>query len=347
MKIRLTRTDLLVLGGVVIWAAGFSIAKYGLREIRPLAFAAVRFLAAAVLIVVWVWTVEGRPAIKREDWLWVVLVGLAQIGVYQLFFSVGLSQTTASNASLLDGTAPIWTAIFATVSGKETTTTLQIMGILLSIAGLSMVVVAGNSTLTLGSESIRGDIMILIAAILTGAAAVISKRLLRRYSSLRVMSISMVCGSLFLLPFAWPQMVTQRWSEVSLGAWLALAYSVVLAAVLAYVIYFKSIGEIGATRTAAYNSLMPPLAVVIAMVALGEHLMPLQVLGAIVVLGGVVLTRFAPVKRARQVGSAAANTPGIVQSSSDRSHTPETATATRRGCDLAKGETASGAPPAG
>lgn len=303
MKIHMTRTDLLVLGGVVIWAAGFSIAKYGLREIGPLAFAAVRFLAAAVLIVVWVWIVEGKPTIRRDDWPWVVLVGLAQIGVYQLFFSVGLSQTTASNASLLDGTAPIWTAIIAAVSRKESVTMQQIVGILLSVAGLSVVVV-GNGTLTLGPESVRGDIMVLIAASLTGAAAVISKRLLRRYSPLRMMSISMVCGSLFLLPFAWPQMVAQKWGAVSLGAWLALLYSVVLAAVLAYVIYFKSIGEIGATRTAAYNSLMPPIAVVIAMLALGEYLTPAQVLGAIVVLCGVVLTRFAPMRWQGQVGAS-------------------------------------------
>ena len=294
MRIRLTRTDLLVLGGVVIWAAGFSIAKYGLREIEPLAFAAVRFLAAAVLIMVWVWIVEGKPAIRRDDWPWVVMVGLAQIGIYQLFFSVGLSQTTASNASLLDGTAPIWTAVFAAVFRKEDIARPQMMGILLSIAGLS-IVVAGTGALMLGPESARGDIMILIAAILTGAAAVISKRLLQRYSPLRMMSISMVCGSLFLVPFAWQQTVTQEWGSVSLGAWLALLYSVVPAAVLAYVIYFKSIGEIGATRTAAYNSLMPPLAVVIAVVALGEYLTPAQILGAILVLCGVGLTRFSAV----------------------------------------------------
>lgn len=81
-----------------------------------------------------------------------------------------------------------------------------------------------------------------------------------------------------------------------MGAWLALAYNIVLAAVVAYVIYFKSIGEIGATRTAAYNALIPPMAVVIAIVTLGESFTPMQALGAVVALGGVVLAGFAPVK---------------------------------------------------
>lgn len=229
---------------------------------------------------------------------------MTQIGVYQVFFSIGLYRTTASNASLLDGTAPIWTAIFATASRQERITPLQGIGILLSFGGLAAVVAAGNGGLALTWENFRGDILILIAATLTGAAAVISKRPLQRYSPLRIMSISMVCGSLFLLPFAWPEMVLQDWTELSLGGWLALAYSVVLGAVVAYVIYFKSIGEIGATRTAAYNSLMPPMAVLIATVTLGESFTPTQALGAVVVLGGVVLARFAADKE-RWQGSQA------------------------------------------
>jgi drug/metabolite transporter (DMT)-like permease len=294
MKVHLTRTDLLVLSAVVIWAAGFSVMKYGLREIGPLAFAAVRFLAAAVLLVIWVWAVEGKPVIKRQDWVWVALVGLAQVGVCQIFFIVGLHHTTASNTSLLDSTAPIWTAIIAAASRQERIAPLQVVGILFSFAGLALVITAGNGGLALTWENFRGDIFIVIAAILTALSAIISKRPLQRYSSLRVMSISIVCGSLFLLPFGWPEIVAQEWAQVSLGAWLALVYSVVPAAVFAYVVWFRSIGEIGATRTVVYGTLIPPMAVVIAIATLGERFTPWQALGAVIVLGGVVLTRFAP-----------------------------------------------------
>jgi drug/metabolite transporter (DMT)-like permease len=295
-KTRWGRTDLMVLGSLVIWAVGFSVAKYGLREIGPLAFAAVRFLASSLIVVVWVWIAEGKPVIRREDWLWVVLVGVVQIGLYQLFFSVGLSRTTAANASLLDGSAPMWTAIIAALSREERIAPLQTLGILLSFGGLAVVAASGDGDLELTWQNLRGDVFILVAAFLTGAAAVISKRPLQRYSSLRLMSVAMLCGSLFLMPFAWGEIVSQPWARVSSGAWLALVYSIVPAAVVAYVIYFKSIGEIGATRTAAYNTLLPPLAVVIAMITLGERFTPVQALGAMLVLGGVVLARFAPAR---------------------------------------------------
>jgi len=131
---------------------------------------------------------------------------------------------------------------------------------------------------------------------LTASGAVISKRPLQRYSSLRVMSISMVCGSLFLVPFAWSELAAEEWAQVSLGAWLAVAYSIILGGVFAYVVWYKSISEIGATRTMVYNTLIPPVAILIAVATLGERFTPLQALGAVVILSGVALARFAPLK---------------------------------------------------
>jgi len=69
-----------------------------------------------------------------------------------------------------------------------------------------------------------------------------------------------------------------------------------LLAFIGYVLWYRSIGEIGATRTMVYNTLIPPAAVLIAIVTLGEEFTLLQALGAVVILSGVALTRFAPRK---------------------------------------------------
>ncbi len=296
MKVRLTRTDLLVFCVLVIWAATFSVLKYALREIGPLALAALRFLVTTALLLIWVWVAEGKPIIKRGDWIWIVLLGLTAIGLYQIFFILGLHYTTASNSSLLIGTAPVWTAIIAIASRQERITSLQVVGVVLAFGGVALVVSGGGGSLSLTWESLRGDILTIIAAILTASSAVISKRPLQRYSSLRVMSISMVCGSLFLIPFAWPELAAEEWAQVSVGAWLAVAYSIILGGVFAYVVWYKSISEIGATRTMVYNTLIPPVAILIAVATLGERFTPLQALGAVVILSGVALARFAPLK---------------------------------------------------
>ncbi len=293
MRGRLSRTDLLVLSVVVIWAASFSVVKYALREIGPLALASVRFAAASAILLVWAWVAEGKPAIRREDWVRTLLVGLTAIGAYQVFFTVGLKYTTASNSSLMLATIPAWTAMFAAASGQERIVPLQIVGMSLSFIGVALAIRGGGTGFQLAWSSVRGDAMTLIAAALSGASAVLSRRLLAKYSALRMMSVSMLCGSLFLVIVSVPEMAAQEWSHLSPVTWLALAFSVVPAATVAYVIWFKSIGEIGASRTVIYNNLIPPVAILIALTALGERLTALQAVGAGIVLGGVVLTRFA------------------------------------------------------
>jgi drug/metabolite transporter (DMT)-like permease len=293
MSVRLSRTDLLVLCVVLIWGATFSVVKIGLREMGPLSFATIRFAVAAAMLLVWVWATEGKPVIRRGDWLRVALVGLTAIGVYQALFTVGLNYTTASNSSLMLATIPAWTATFAAVSGQEKVVPMQVGGILLSFMGVALTIRGGGDGFVLAWENIRGDAMTLVAAALSAASAVLSKPLLLRYSSLRVMSIAVLCGSLFLVPISIPEMAAQEWASMSAVTWLALALTAVLGGCIAFVIWFKSIGEIGASRTVIFNNLIPPVAILIAVTTLGESFTPLQALGAVIVLSGVTLTRFA------------------------------------------------------
>ncbi len=301
MRIRLSRTDSLVLCVVLIWATTFSVIKYGLRELGPLSFASIRFSGASILLLAWVWMAEGRPAIRKEDWLRVAVVGLTVIGVYQALFTVGLQYTTASNSSLMLASIPAWTAMVAAFSRQERISALQIVGILLSFTGVALIIGGGGGQFVLTWEYLKGDMLTLVAAALYGVGSVVSKPLLLRYSSLRLMSISMLCGSLFLIVVSVPELAAQEWALVSMGTWLALAFTALFGAGLAYVIWFKSIGEIGASRTAIFNNLIPPVAILIAVATLGERFTSIQILGAAIVLAGVTLTRFAQ-SRAASMG---------------------------------------------
>jgi drug/metabolite transporter (DMT)-like permease len=296
MRIKLSRTDLLVLCAMLIWATSFSVVKYALREMGPLSFAAVRFGTASVMLLAWAWVSEGKPVIRREDWVRTVLVGLTAIGAYQVFFTVGLKYTTASNSSLMLATIPAWTAMFAAAVGQERIVAWQVVGLLLSFVGVAVTVGGSGDGFQLAWDGVRGDALTIVAATLSAVGTVLSRRLLSRYSPLRMTGVSMACGSLFLLAVSLPQMVTEDWGHLSGGTWLALAYSAVLAAGLAYVLWFKSIGEIGASRTVIYNNLIPPMAILIAFTTLGERFTPVQALGALVILLGVALTRFAQAK---------------------------------------------------
>lgn len=284
--------DLLVFAVVLIWGSVFSVIKYSLQEIGPLAFATARFLGASILLLALVCLMEGKPIIKREDWPRVALVGLSGIGIYQICFTLGINYTTASNSSLIIATSPIFAALFVWLLGEEPITPRQIMGILLSFVGVALIVRAGFTW-----ENLRGNALTLIAAVLNAFSAVIAKRPLERYSSLRVMAMGMIVGTLFLLLFGWRSVLAYPWAEVSFQGWLGLGYATLFASVIAYVLWFRAIGELGATRTLVYGYLIPIVAVLVAVLTLGEQFTAPQGLGALIVFVGIALARLVPRER--------------------------------------------------
>jgi drug/metabolite transporter (DMT)-like permease len=88
-----------------------------------------------------------------------------------------------------------------------------------------------------------------------------------------------------------PSVLQLNWGAVSPMAWLAVAYASVLSLVVAYLLWNRSVKAIGGTRTAIYMCLTPLVAVLGAWLLLGERPHPLQGVGAIFIISGVLLTR--------------------------------------------------------
>ena len=288
---------MLLLAVVVIWGSVFSVIKYTLQEIDPLAFATARFGGAALFLLITLWLLEGKPTIQREDWLRVGVVGIIGIGLYQILFTLGIYYTTASNSSLLIASGPIFTLLFAVLFREERIVPLQIVGILVSFLGVAMIVGAQSGGLTLEVEHLKGDLFTLTCAAINGLCAVIAKRPLKRISSLRLMTVSFVLGTVSMLPFTWRALLYQPWAHLSLNGWLGLVYASFIAAGLGYVLWFRAIGEIGATRTMVYNYLIPVVAVAVAVLTLREQFTALHALGALIVFVGIALARLVPRER--------------------------------------------------
>jgi len=89
-----------------------------------------------------------------------------------------------------------------------------------------------------------------------------------------------------------PGLLRLEWSAVPGTAWAALAYATVLSLVVAYLLWNRSVQAVGGTRTAIYMCVTPLVAVGAAWVMLGEHAQPLQGVGAVLIVAGVLLTRW-------------------------------------------------------
>jgi drug/metabolite transporter (DMT)-like permease len=164
-------------------------------------------------------------------------------------------------------------------------------GIVLSFAGVLLLVLGGSNGLALADGPTIGDLLILGASMLWAAYTVGSKPLLGRHSAIKLTTMAMLAGVPPLVLFSVPELAQQDWSAIPAGHWLALVYSAFMAVVVGYVLWGLSVQRVGNARTAIYSNLTPVVAILVAWVVLGDRLTLLQGLGGLVVLAGLLLTR--------------------------------------------------------
>jgi drug/metabolite transporter (DMT)-like permease len=273
---------------VAIWGVNFAVVKRALDVFEPLAFNALRFAIASVFV----WAVlsrsEARLRPERRDVPRILALGLLGNVLYQMAFIVGLDRTRAGNASLMLALTPVLTALLSTARGHERPTGRAWLGALVSVLGVALV---SGGTVRLTGADLSGDLILVGAAATWAVYTVGARPLIRRYGSVRTTAWTLWTGAVGLLALGTPALLRQRWAEVGPAAWGGLAFSALFAIGLAYLIWYRGVERIGNTRTAVFSNLTPVVALVTAAVWLGEHPTPLSLLGAALVLGGVLLVR--------------------------------------------------------
>ncbi len=295
-KFFLLRTDLALFMMCVIWGVNFSVIKIALDEFEPLAFNALRFPLAAATLFVMLRLKGPIPLPKREHWVRIIVLGLLANVVYQFFFIFGIDLTLAGNASLMLATTPVWTLILVTVIGHEHHTTAVWLGVGATLVGMVLVVVGSGNALGFGEGPLRGDLLLMAAAIIWAIYTVGSQNLTRHYGALAVTSWTLWVGTIGLVALGASSVVKMDLAGISLTAWLGVGYAGILAIAVAYLIWNYGLEHIGAPRTAAFSNLVPVMALITATVWLSERPSPLQIFGAAIIIGGVWLARVAGVK---------------------------------------------------
>ncbi|HYK94878.1 MAG TPA: DMT family transporter [Candidatus Dormibacteraeota bacterium] len=284
---RLAEAGVLVV--MVAWAANFIIVKSANEQIPPVTFAFLRFGIAAVTLLLALRVRDGSFGWPGRDAVAIMGLGALGFGVYQFMWSIALQQIPAGDSALLIAATPVFTALLAVVSGADFLTRTKLLGSLVSFAGVGVIVATGPG-LTVGG-AIVGDALTLAAAICWSIYTAFGAPILRRHSPLQTTAWAMAGGSLVLLGPAVVQGVVANWPAVGLEAWAGLAFSALIPAGLANVVVFSAIKLLGPTRITAYQFLVPFIAVLLGAAFLAEPVRAGQLLGGLVIVLGVVVTR--------------------------------------------------------
>jgi drug/metabolite transporter (DMT)-like permease len=275
---------------VAIWAVNFSVAKRVLDTVSPLAFNALRFPLAAV--VVWAalrW--RGRlPLPARADLLRIAALGVLGNIVYQQLFIFGLANTRAGTASVLLAGTPIVTALLSASQRHERVTTSMWIGVLATMSGIILVVMGSGQTPG-GTETLFGDLLMLGATVAWAAYTVGSRNLVQRYGSVAMTAWTLWIGAIGILLLGIPDLLEMDLRALSAATWSSIVYAGALSIGVAYLLWYHGVRQLGSTRTAVYGNLVPAVALGVAWVWLGERPGALQFAGAAVILAGVTLAQ--------------------------------------------------------
>lgn len=282
--------EVAVLVMALIWGVNYSVIKYGMTFVSPMAYNTLRVILAAIILVA-IARAFGGPWPSRRDTLALLALGVLGNGVYQMLFAEGLSRTRAGEAALVVGASPALIALFGRLKGVERVTTRGVIGIGLSIFGVGLVVLGRAAQGPSADDgSLLGDLLVLAGSVCWAVYTVYLIPFTTSVSGLYVVALSLLGGSGLLLVMGAPALLGQDWNLPAL-AWMALVYSGIGALVVAYLLWYHGVKVLGATRTAMYANLQPIIALMVAWFTLGERPTAWQAVGAATIVGGVILTR--------------------------------------------------------
>jgi drug/metabolite transporter (DMT)-like permease len=272
----------------MLWGVNYVISSYLLHDFSPIFLSFVRIcLTSVFLLSVGLLGNQLRRPTKRE-WGWLAGAGVFGTLLNQTFYFTGLKQSTAGNASLIIALAPIATLILARIFLKERFTLFKVIGALVGLAGVVTIVTVGGE----GSFGVTlGDVYLLGAMLTLSISLLFIRRLTESMSSYLITIYSTVLGSVLMsLPAGGEALQGGTMFSHSVGMWVLMIAAGIGAQGLAGFWWNKGVAEIGASKASMFMNIPPFIALVVAHFALGDPIHLTQIIGGVLVLGGVAIT---------------------------------------------------------
>ncbi|MCE5203912.1 MAG: DMT family transporter [Actinomycetia bacterium] len=265
---------------LVLWASAFAGIKAGLTGFGPGELALLRFGTASLVLLAYGFLTRMRMP-RRADVGRLLAAGLFGITAYHLCLNFGETNVSASAASLIIASGPVFTAILAHMKLGERLTWWGWLGIAIAFSGVAVLTLGGSGG---GLAFEPAAILVLAAAMSTAIYFVISKPLLDRYGALEFTSYCIWFGTLPMLVFL-PGLVAQLPSASSSAISSAL-YLGVFPGAIAYVLYSHTLSKLPASIASSFLYVQPVTATVIAWLWIHEvPTLPTLVGGALALVG--------------------------------------------------------------
>jgi drug/metabolite transporter (DMT)-like permease len=281
-----------------VWGSTFLAIRIGVREVPPFLLAAMRFLAAGLVICVWM-LARGERSPSARQWMSAFFLALLIFVLdYGLLFWAE-QRVPSGIAAVMLATIPVFMALSEILLLRTQRLTVRLaLALLIGIGGVAVLMSHSSS---LGGEPIdtAGAVALIIASMSWSVASVLTRKLPLPSSKVMSSGAQMFAGGI-LLALAAAALGEFRsfhpWS-VSRGAWLSLLYLIVAGSIIAFTAYVWLIHHESPTKVGTYAYVNPVVAVLLGYFLSGETLGLRTILGTLFVLISILVITTMRVKR--------------------------------------------------
>jgi drug/metabolite transporter (DMT)-like permease len=281
---RSSLTLLAVVVTLLAWASAFIGIRAVGEDLSPGALALGR-LAVGTVVLGALLAPRGWVRPTAGEWRLLAVCGVGWFGVYNLALNAAEQHLDAGTTAMLVNIGPVLIAVLAGVLLGEGFPRWLVVGLAVAFCGVLLI---GTATRGAGAD-LAGVALCVVAAVTYAGGVVAQKPLLRRLPPLQVTATACALGALCCLP--WAGVLVDDLSAAPAASIAGMVYLGVVPTALAFSTWAYALSRMDAGRLGATTYLVPPVVVLLSWLLLDEVPPALAVVGGVVCLAGVALSR--------------------------------------------------------
>jgi drug/metabolite transporter (DMT)-like permease len=269
-----------------IWGGSFIFMRVIAPVMGAIPTANARVLIAGIVLCTY-FLIAGIDLGWKKNWKQYLIIGMVASGIPFSLFAYGAIHIPASYEVILNSTAPLFGAVFSWLWLGDQMNLQKVIGLIIAAVGVAIVVNLGQTDLT--TTFILSVLACLLASICYGLAAIYIKKFTRDLKPIGIAGGSQLMVGLAMLPLSLSHHVDIH-AVMNMKIILCILGLALICSMTAYLLYYRLLADIGATRALSVTFLMPVFGMIWGAIFLGETITPQMIFGTITIVLGTWLT---------------------------------------------------------
>ncbi|HSW61011.1 MAG TPA: DMT family transporter [bacterium] len=286
---------LFALISMTFWALSFVWYKDAFLSYGPITIIFFRLILSVTLLLMITKIFKKNLRLERNDYKYMALLSFFEPFCYFLGEGFGMQYVSPTTGAIIISTIPLITPfVLMLMNLKETIHFKNFIGMVISFAGIILVVTSDNASF---SASLKGISLLFVAVISAIFFSIILKKVGNRYNSMVIVFWQNIFSLFYFLPlFLTLELESFLSSSHEPAAYFAIIKLGTFPSTISFILFIPVVTYLGASKANAFANLIPVITAIFSYFYLGEQFLPLKALGVATVIGGLFFSQMRFIK---------------------------------------------------